>query len=342
MSESDTFPLVSVIIPNLNGEKLLPACLEALKQSTHSNYNVVLVDNGSEDRSVEVAKSILPDISIVSLGENQGFAGAVQRGIEASHGEYVALLNNDAVPDPGWIEAMFGAITSSPRNKIGMVACRILNHDGTRIDSLGLGTARNGMAMLIGHDDLLSSPPRYPGGNKKGGALVPDPFGPSGAAGMYRREMLDQIDGFPERFFCYYEDLWVAWQGRLRGWKCVLAEDAVVKHLGQGTSFSGWRNRSYWITLNKWRTILACWHPSLMLRYAPIILWWDFLALLGDIFSGRFAQAFASRIKALSEAPHWIKRRNSVAAGHTVSLSDCRDWLIPSPRLTELIGRRIR
>jgi|GEM_PF-1314613 len=394
MSDSEPIPLVSVIIPNLNGEKLLPMCLGALKQSisrhceqseaisSFRDFEVILVDNGSSDDCIGVAKSILSKINIVSLVENQGFAGAVQRGIEASHGEYIALLNNDAVPDPGWIEAMVRAMVSFPRKRessifspseadarIGMVACRILNQDGTAVDSLGLGAARNGMAVLIGHGDPSSSPPRYPGGNKKGGAVdqepprvesspessvsfprkresrfsgFAEPFGPSGAAAMYRREMLDQIGGFPERFFCYYEDLWVAWQGRLRGWKCVLAEDAVVKHLGQGTPLSGWRNRSYWITLNKWRTILSCWHPKTALRYVPIILWWDFLALLGDIFSGRFVQAFASRIKAISESIYWIELRKSVTANHAVSLPDCRSWLLPSPRLTELIGRRFR
>jgi GT2 family glycosyltransferase len=349
---------VSVIITNLNGEKLLPECLGALKLSiarhcepcpprrgseaisSPSNVEVVLVDNGSADRSIEIAKAILPGINIVSLGKNQGFAGAVQRGIEASRGEYIALLNNDAVADANWVCAMIKAIEVDPR--IGMVACRILNHDGTAIDSLGLGAARNGMAVLIGHGRSLESPPRSPGGNKRGGTITEEPFGPSGAAALYRREMLDQIGGFPERFFCYYEDLWVAWQGRLRGWKCVLANDAIVRHLGQGTPALGWKNRSYWITLNKWRTIFSCWHPGLVARYFPSIVYWDALAKAGNVLSGEFIPAVSARVKAFSEWAYWAKVRKSTYANSTISSAECRKWLIPSPKLSKLIGRRFQ
>jgi GT2 family glycosyltransferase len=329
MNSDPSRPAISIIIPNLNGEKLLPECLEALKQSTFHDYTVTLVDNGSSDQSIEVARSVFSGIEIVKLEENQGFAGAVQRGVEESHGEFIALLNNDAVPEPGWLGAMLQAVEADP--KTGMVACRILNHDGTVIDSLGLAPARNGMAVLIGH-----------GQSPEWVSPHGEPFGPSGAAGLYRREMLDQIGGFPEQFFCYYEDLWVAWQGGLRGWKCVLVNDAVVRHLGQGTSFSGWKNRNYWITLNKWRTIFSCWHPNLVARHLPSITYWDGLAKAGRIFSGEFAQAVSARIKALSEIGYWRKVRKSVYANSTISASECDSWLIPPPKLSELVGRRLR
>jgi GT2 family glycosyltransferase len=344
-------PKVSVIIPNLNGEKLLPACLEGVKRcrngsrskcgmttvqehgrdahATIEEIEIILVDNGSSDNSIQVAKSIIDDIEIVSLSANLGFAGAVKRGIEESKGQYIALLNNDAIPEPGWIEAMLQAMESAP--SIGMVACRILNQDGTLIDSLGLGAARNGMAVLIGHGKPIGWKSPFP-----------EPFGPSGAAGMYRREMLDQLGGFPERFFCYYEDLWVAWQGRLRGWRCILADTAVVRHLGQGTPFQGWKNRNYWITLNKWRTIVSCWNSTLFIRHAPRHLFWELLILFGDMISGQFIQGLASRTKAILELGYWLRIRKITLAKKLVSGQEIRSWLIPSPSLWELIGRRFR
>ena len=159
---------------------------------------------------------------------------------------------------------------------------------------------------------------------------------------MYRREMLDQIGGFPERFFCYYEDLWVAWQGRIRGWKCVLAKDAVARHLGQGTPFLGWKNRSYWITLNKWRTIFSCWPPRLIARYFPTIVYWDALAKMGGIFSGEFVQAVSARVKAFSEIGYWMKARKSAYANSAISIEDISSWLIPSLKLSEIMGRRFQ
>ena len=329
MSNDTIIPRVSVIIPNLNGEKLLSSCLEALKHSTYKNFEVILVDNGSSDHSIAVAKSIIPDIKIISLNSNQGFSGAVQQGINQSHSPYIALLNNDALPESSWLQTMLEAIESDSR--IGMVACRILNNDGTEIDSLGLGAARNGMAILIGYGKPINWKSPYP-----------EPFGPSGAAGIYRREMLNQFGGFPERYFCYYEDLWVAWQGRCRGWHCVLADTAIVRHLGQATSFQGWKNRNYWTTLNRWRTIISCWNSSLLLHRAFFLLLWECVIKLGDILSGNLLQGIASRIRAVLELGYWLKIRKTTMSNTTVSTRDIRKWLIPSPSLWELIHRRFR
>jgi len=329
MSNDTTIPIVSVIIPNLNGEKLLPSCLVALRQSIYQDFEVILVDNGSSDHSIDVAKSIIPNIKVISLDSNQGFSGAVQQGINQSHSQYIAILNNDAIPEPSWLEFMLQAMESDSR--IGMVACRILNKDGTEIDSLGLGAARNGMAILIGHGKPIEWKSPYP-----------KPFGPSGAAGLYRREMLNQFGGFPERFFCYYEDLWVAWQARLRGWRCVLAGAATICHLRQSTPLNGWKNRHYWMTLNRWRTIISCWNSSLLLRHAFFLLLWEGMIKLGDIFSGNLLQGIASRTRVVLELGYWLKIRKTTMSNTTVSTRDIHKWLIPSPSLWELIRRRFR
>jgi GT2 family glycosyltransferase len=329
VNSSSSIPKISVIIPNLNGEKLLPSCLEALTHSTYQDFEVILVDNGSSDHSIAIAKSIIPNIRINSLPSNQGFSGAVQQGITQSQSPYIALLNNDAIPEPQWLGSMLQLMESSSR--IGMVACRILNQDGTHIDSLGLGAARNGMAILIGCGRPCDWKSPYS-----------EPFGPSGAAGMYRRDMLNQFGGFPERFFCYYEDLWVAWQGRLRGWHCVLVDIAVVRHLGQGTSFQGWKNRNYWTTLNRWRTIISCWNSSLLFRRAFLLLLWECLIKLGDILSGHLLQGIASRTQAVLELGYWLKIRKTTISQTVVSAREIHMWLIPSPSIWELIRRRFR
>ena len=103
---------VDVIIPNWNGARCLPACLASLAAQTHPNFRVVAVDNGSTDDSLQIVRQQFPQVSLIEVGSNLGFAAAVNRGIRATTGDYVALLNNDALAAPDWIAKL--ALASSP------------------------------------------------------------------------------------------------------------------------------------------------------------------------------------------------------------------------------------
>lgn len=117
-------PFVSVVVVNFNGERLLPSLLEGLQRQTYQNFEVVLVDNASSDRSVETALSLFPGIRVLSSRRNLGFAGGNNRGMASARGEFIALLNNDAVPDAGWLEALMKAAQCS--SDIGAVGSKIL------------------------------------------------------------------------------------------------------------------------------------------------------------------------------------------------------------------------
>src|SRR6266498_1348336 len=92
---SDNPPLVAVVIPNWNGRRFLPGCFESLRRQRFRDFEVVLVDNGSQDDSLELSAREYPEVRVIALPENLGFAPAVNRGIRAARGRYVALLNND-------------------------------------------------------------------------------------------------------------------------------------------------------------------------------------------------------------------------------------------------------
>ena len=117
-------PLVSIIIPNLNGAHHLPVCLESLRHQTWSHFEVILVDNGSSDESLALLARDFPEVRVIALNENQGFAPACNMGIRAARGEIVALLNNDTEADGGWLEAIVATFARYPH--AGAVASKML------------------------------------------------------------------------------------------------------------------------------------------------------------------------------------------------------------------------
>ena len=108
-------PLVSIIIPHQAGTDVLLQCLDSVvRDASYPRYEILLVDNGSSDGSVQAAKERFPQLQIVRLEENQGYAGGCNRGIEVSRGEYVLLLNDDTEVEAGWLGELVRAAEDDP------------------------------------------------------------------------------------------------------------------------------------------------------------------------------------------------------------------------------------
>ncbi len=206
------------MVVNWNRKDLLRACLASLARQSDVIFETIVVDNGSSDGSAAVAEREF-GLQVIRNAENRGFCAANNQGIAAARGEFIALLNNDAEAEPGWLAALHRACSSRP--DIGMAASKVLVwEDPRRIDKAG---------HLI-----------FPDGQNRGrgsGALDAGQFDheeevlwPDGCAAMYRKEMLDRIGGFDEDFFAYADDAELGLRGRIAGWKCVYAPDAVVRH----------------------------------------------------------------------------------------------------------------
>jgi len=217
---------VSVVVVNLNRRELLGRCLESLWRQSFSDFEVIVVDNGSVDDSVAFLRTIRePRLRIVSLPVNKGFAGGCNAGIAQAGGRFIATLNNDAEADPRWLEEMVAAMESD--SAVGMCASKILFHgDRKRIDKAGHLIYPDGLNHGRG-----SGEPDHGQFERREEVLFPD-----AAAALYRREMLDTIGLFDEKFFAYGDDADLGMRGRLAGWGCLYIPTAIVYHVHSATA----------------------------------------------------------------------------------------------------------
>ena len=213
-------PIASIIIVNWNGRIHLPDCLDSLAAQTFRDFEVILVDNGSEDGSVSFVRERYPWVKVVPLPENVGFASGNNRGLEHSVGDYIITLNNDTRAEPDWLEILVKVADAHPR--AGMVASRICSFsDPDVIDSIGMGICLDGMS-------------RGRFRNRRWPELrlqeVEDILFPSACVALYKRTMLEETEFFDDDFFAYAEDSDLGLRGRLAGWEAVAATQAVVYH----------------------------------------------------------------------------------------------------------------
>lgn len=228
--------MVSVIIPNYNGEHFLKECLEALKRQTFDAMEVILVDNASTDDSIKLAKELYREIRVIELHDNTGFAYAVNRGIEAAKGEYVLLLNNDTIVFPNFVKNQYKMIKGKP-DVFSCSALMIQNQNHELVDDAGDELAVLGWGFAPDRDKPVS------------GCGVPhEVFSSCAGAAIYRKAVFDEIGLFDESFFAYLEDMDVGYRARLAGYRNLYNPYAKVYHLGSASS--GSRHNAFKVELS--------------------------------------------------------------------------------------------
>lgn len=236
---------VDVVIPTWNGRHLLPFCLEALTRQQDVALEILLVDNGSTDDTVEWLGRHHAHIRCLSLPENQGFAAAVNAGVAASCNDFVLVLNNDAALAPLYVSTLATFLSATPA--AAAVQGRILRHvDPTRIDSLGICFDALLRAFQCGYDE-------------------PDPgpgppcqvSGVTASAALYRRSALTQVADpgippaiFDPRFFAYYEDVDLSLRLRAAGWETWLEPATSCQHVGSATGGEGSMGKAFLLGRN--------------------------------------------------------------------------------------------
>lgn len=215
---------ITIIIPNYNGLQFMEPCMEALEHQTCHDFELLVVDNGSSDGSVEWLKE--RGIPSVFLPENTGFSGAVNVGIRASHTPYVILLNNDTEAAPGYVEELLKAIEASPRifsvspKMIQLYHRDLMDDAGDMYSIMGWAYQRG-----VGQEVERYDRPCHI-------------FSACAGAAIYRREVFEQIGYFDEMHFAYLEDIDVGYRAKIAGYYNRYCPQAVVYHVGSGTSGS--------------------------------------------------------------------------------------------------------
>ncbi|MBE0558465.1 MAG: glycosyltransferase family 2 protein, partial [Proteobacteria bacterium] len=215
--------MVSIVIVNWNGREFLPECLDALRRQVYRDFSAILVDNGSQDGSVAFVSEHYPEVRIVALPDNRGFAAANNVAFETVETEFVALLNNDTVPDSLWLQSLIEALEAHPQ--AGMAASKMLLYDRRKvIDRAGDGYTTAGAALLRGRGLSVESH-----------RVREWVFGACAGAGVYRTAMLRDIGFFDEDFFLLYEDVDLSFRAQLKGYKCIYVPEALVYHKGSAS-----------------------------------------------------------------------------------------------------------
>ena len=216
----------SIVIPNWNGAEVIGGCLDSLVYQS-DELSTIVVDNGSTDDSLNYLRSNYPEVELVVLTKNRGFAGGVNAGIRRAVGlgsKYIGLLNSDAITDKNWLKNLVDFLDKHP--KTGIATSKILNQTGEYLDSTGENYSIWGLPFPRGRREADT-------GQYDNARWV---FGASGGASLYRIEMLNEIGFFDEDFFAYYEDVDISFRAQLTGWKVAYVPKAVVYHQIGGTS----------------------------------------------------------------------------------------------------------
>jgi GT2 family glycosyltransferase len=311
-------PLVSIVIVNWNGLHFLKECWPALAAQTYAPVEVIVVDNGSTDGSLDWLAEQAPAPNVICNSQNRGFAAANNQGIQQARGPYVALLNNDAYPEPGWLAALVAAAEADAR--VGMVASlMVLANQPEIVQSAGICLDRSGVAW-----DCAGGEPVAAQG------VDPRPvFGPSAGAALYRRELLAALGGFDEAFFAYLEDVDLAWRARWLGWQALLVPGARVRHVHSGTGRQGSAFKTYYLAQNKLRLLLKNYPSPYLILYAPIIALYDWLSLLNSLAGQRTLSGLRGRLAGWRALGQVLSQRYSVQAAKRVSGRAALAWLAP-------------
>lgn len=216
----------AVIIPNLNGETYIRACLDSLRNQDTGDFTVIVVDNGSTDGSSGIIREEYPEVQLIELDRNYGFCKAVNEGIRATDTEYVILLNNDTEAAPGFVRKLVEAMEGKEQIFSCQARMRQMDHPD-KMDDAGNYYCALGWAFTVGRgepSEKYSRPAKI--------------FSSCGGACIYRRKVLDQIGLFDERHFAYLEDVDLGYRAKITGYENWYAPEAEVLHKGSATSGS--------------------------------------------------------------------------------------------------------
>ena len=294
-----------MVIPNWNGRRWLPDCLESIAAQTVSPAETIVVDNGSTDGSLELLRES-PGVRVVSLGRNTGFAFAANRGVEAAESDLVALVNTDVVLAPDWLERMIAALESDPG--AASVACKMVDlRDPDLLYDAGDVLRRDGACEQRGRFERDDGRFDEPG----------EVFGACAGAALYRRSVVLDAGGFDERYFTYLEDVDLALRLRLAGWRCRY-EPVVARHAGEGSSVRLSNPLHFWVERNT-LLLLAKAYPA---RWLPLVAYRQLGWAVHALRQRRLRAHLRGALAAIPVMPSMLRERRALQRDARVPMDE--------------------
>lgn len=307
-------PSVSIIIVTWNSGAHLPRCLAALAAQTFSDFEIIIVDNGSTDGSVEALPERFPSLAFqIQRNEtNLGFAAANNAGARLASAPWLALLNADAFPEPDWLERLLAAAQEHP-GFLSFASRQLQDLDPHLLDGEGDVYHVSGLAWRRGYN--RSALP--------GGAPVPV-FSACAAAALYHRQTFLEAGGFDEEYFSYFEDVDLGFRFQLAGVRTLYVPGAVVRHVGSAST----GKRSGFAVHYGLRNLIWTFYkdmPSPMLwRYLPAHLLQAAALFTVYVLRGSGGPALRGLWEAALGLPAVLRKRARVQAGRKADWRDLR------------------
>jgi GT2 family glycosyltransferase len=309
-------PRVTVIIATLHAGEPLARCLGCLSAQTYTGFETILVDNSGTRLAARLA--LPPHTRVLESPENLGFGAAVNRAIQASHGELVCTLNDDAYPTPDWLENLVSA--ADTHAAAAMFACRIrLASQPGELDSAGLGIYLDGTTKQRGH--------REPAGNYNAPEEV---LLPSACAALYRRSLFERVGTFDADYFLYCEDTDLGLRARLGGWTCLYVPQAIVDHDYSISSGRASRLKAFYVERNRLWTVIKTF-PVVLWPLVPVYSLWRYLLHFRALLTGRGLAAEFTR-----NGEKWWRLVLIVASAHAQALSHLPSLLAKRRRIRNI------
>lgn len=308
-------PTCSVIVLNWNGRHHLGTCLASLRRQTFTDFEVIVVDNGSTDGSPEYVRSEFPWARVIALERNLKFCAGNNAGIRTSLGEYVVLLNNDTEVEADWLAQLVAAAEAAP--DVGSYASQMLMFEDREVlDAAGNEYAGSGAAAKRGH---LAKAVEF-----DQQARI---FGACGGAALYRRAMLDDIGLLDEGFAMIFEDVDLSFRAQLAGYPCLYVPTAKVYHKVNASIGSYSHDYVYYGQRNIEFVYFKNMPTRLLIRHLPGHLLYNGLALIFFASRRRLGIFLRAKIDALLALPRIFRQRGGIQRGRRVSVQTIEQLL---------------
>ena len=307
-------PLVTVVIASWNSGACLPRCLESLSQQTFTDFEVLIIDNGSTDGGLEALSGVDRGLNlrVERLPTNRGFAAANNLGARLARGEWLALLNADAFPEADWLEQLLKAAGRSPEHHF-FTSRQLQADDPGCLDGEGDAYHVSGLVWRRNYGHPVS-----PAGG------LQEVFSACAAAAMYRRQEFLDAGGFDENYFAYLEDVDLGFRLRLAGGRCLFVPEAVVHHVGSAST----GNRSDFAVYHGYRNLIWTFFKDmpgpLLWRYLPLHAGVVLLFLGVYLRRGQGSAALRALLDALKGMPGILAKRKQVQAKSVSRWQDLR------------------